>query len=421
MLVPKLRFKREDGTSYSKWKNEYLNKCATFHSGLTYSPNDVTNGNSGVLVIRSTNIQNGILVYNDNVYVNVELPEKLKLQLNDTVMCVRNGSKALVGKNALVKHCDLDKTWGAFMTVIRGNESNCFIHHYLNSPYFKRQMDINAGTSTINQITSAMLNECILSIPTDTEEQQKIADFLSTVDEVIAQSEAEVQNLEQQKKGAMQKIFSQEVRFKREDGTEFPEWEEKTFEETFIPLNNNTFSRDMLNNESGTVQNIHYGDILVKYGAICDVKKISLPFVNTDIATKKYDIMKNGDIIIADTAEDATVGKAIELIGIDNDIIISGLHTMACRPKQKYAPKFLGYLINSPAYHNQLFPYMQGIKVTSVGRKNIANTKLYYPCLEEQQKIADFLSAYDEAITYAKQELEKWKELKKGLLQQMFV
>lgn len=211
------------------------------------------------------------------------------------------------------------------------------------------------------------------------------------------------------------------LRFKQDNDEEYPDWEEKTFEETFTPLNNNTFSRDMLNNESGTVQNIHYGDILVKYEAICDVKKMSLPFVNTDIATKKYDIMKNGDIIIADTAEDATVGKAIELIGIDNDIIISGLHTMACRPKQKYAPKFLGYLINSPAYHNQLFSYMQGIKVTSVGRKNIANTKLYYPCLEEQQKIADFLSAYDEAITYANQELDKWKQLKKGLLQQMFV
>lgn len=210
------------------------------------------------------------------------------------------------------------------------------------------------------------------------------------------------------------------LRFKREDGTEFPEWEEKTFEETFIPLNNNTFSRDMLNNESGTVQNIHYGDILVKYGAICDVKKISLPFVNTDIATKKYDIMKNGDIIIADTAEDTTVGKAIELIGIDNDIIISGLHTMACRPKQKYAPKFLGYLINSPAYHNQLFPYMQGIKVTSVGRKNIANTKLYYPCLEEQQKIADFLSTVDEVISQSEAEVKNLEQQKKGAMQKIF-
>lgn len=102
--------------------------------------------------------------------------------------------------------------------------------------------------------------------------------------------------------------------------------------------------------------------------------------------------------------------------------VVSGLHTMACRPTDKYAPKYMGYYINSPTYHNQLLPFMQGIKVTSIGRRNIADTVVYYPYdIEEQQKIADFLSALNEAISYAKQELNKWKELKKGLLQQMFV
>ena len=78
--------------------------------------------------------------------------------------------------------------------------------------------------------------------------------------------------------------------------------------------------------------------------------------------------------------------------------------------------------MNSPAFHDQLKPYMQGIKVTSIGRKNIKNVSVIYPsCLEEQHHIADFLSSFDKAIAAAKKELELWKELKKGLLQQMFV
>ncbi len=415
MAEPKIRFKREDGTSYSDWETNPIGKYARIFDGVHQTPNYIE---SGVPFVSVEDIET---LEKPTKFISVEDYKrdfKTKPHQGDILM-TRIGD---VGRTAIVP-CN-GYAYYVSLALIKPFEivNNEFLCQAMKNDYFQKELwEHTIHTAFPKKINAGDIQHCKIALPFDIEEQQKIADFLSTVDEVISQSEAEVQNLEQQKKGAMQKIFSQEVRFKREDGTDFPEWEEKTFEETFTPLNNNTFSRDMLNNESGTVQNIHYGDILVKYGAICDVKKISLPFVNTDIATKKYDIMKNGDIIIADTAEDATVGKAIELIGIDNDIIISGLHTMACRPKQKYAPKFLGYLINSPAYHNQLFPYMQGIKVTSVGRKNIANTKLYYPCLEEQQKIADFLSAYDEAITCAKQELDKWKELKKGLLQQMFV
>ena len=211
------------------------------------------------------------------------------------------------------------------------------------------------------------------------------------------------------------------LRFKREDGTSYSGWVNNTFSETFSALNNNTFSRDMLSDD-GTVYNIHYGDILVKFGEVCDIQAADTPKVNANIDTDKYDKLKDGDIIIADTAEDETVGKAIEICRVGANEVVSGLHTMACRPNSKFAPKYLGYYINSPSYHNQLIPFMQGIKVTSIGRKNIADTIIYYPTsLEEQQKIADLLSAYDEAISYAKQELDRWKKFKKGLLQQMFV
>ena len=100
---------------------------------------------------------------------------------------------------------------------------------------------------------------------------------------------------------------------------------------------------------------------------------------------------------------------------------ISGLHTIACHPREKFASKYLGYSMNADIYHNQLRPYMQGIKVTSISKTNIALTKILVPCLAEQQKIADCLSSLDEVIGKQKATLAAWEELKKGLLQQMFI
>lgn len=252
-------------------------------------------------------------------------------------------------------------------------------------------------------------------------EQQKIADFLSTIDTVIEKQKAIVEAWEERKKGVMQKLFSQEVRFKADDGSEFPDWEEKSFEQTFSNLNNSTFSRDCLNYENGNVKYIHYGDILVKFGATVNVTDCIVPYVNDDLNCEKYNTLENGDVVIADTAEDETVGKVVEISETDSQKIISGLHTIACRPREKFASKYLGYFMNSDAYHNQLRPYMQGIKVTSISKANIKLTSILIPCLAEQQKIADCLSALDDVIDKQKATLATWKEMKKGLLQQMFV
>lgn len=179
------------------------------------------------------------------------------------------------------------------------------------------------------------------------------------------------------------------IRFKRDDGSSFPDWEQISFDALYESLNNNTYSRDCLNYESGEAKNIHYGDILVKFGEICDVQKEELPFVNDGNAVQKYASLQDGDIILADTAEDETVGKAIEMHNVNGENVISGLHTMVCRPRLSFAPKYLGYYMNSSSYHSQLKPYMQGIKVTSIGRKNIAETVISYPSEEkEQQKLS---------------------------------
>ena len=210
------------------------------------------------------------------------------------------------------------------------------------------------------------------------------------------------------------------LRFKADDGSDFPKWEEKMFWDVFANLTNNTLSRECLNAESGQARNIHYGDVLVKYGAVVDVQRDGAPFVNPDVECKRWDCLKDGDVVIADTAEDETVGKAVEISNAGSDIVYSGLHTIACRPKEEFAPGYLGNYINSMSYHDQLRPYMQGIKVTSVSKTNIGLTHLLVPALPEQRKIADCLSAVDAVIAAQQAEVDAWEKRKKGVMQKLF-
>lgn len=206
LFSQEVRFKADDGSEFPDWEEKKLSEIASFHSGLTYTPDDVVDSENGTLVFRSSNIQNGRIAYDDNVYVDKELKEKNYVKLHDIVVCVRNGSKALVGKNALVTESDLNATWGAFMTVIRAKQNYEFVHQYLNSTFFKKEMYKDSGTATINQITTAMLNGCKLFVPS-LPEQQKIADCLSSLDEVIEKQKATLAAWEEMKKGLLQQMF----------------------------------------------------------------------------------------------------------------------------------------------------------------------------------------------------------------------
>lgn len=199
-----------------------------------------------------------------------------------------------------------------------------------------------------------------------------------------------------------------------------PSWDIKKFDFQFLPTN--TFSRSEMNNNKGIVKNIHYGDILIKYNYTLDNTSL-IPFINEDINLNKFteeSYLQNGDIIIADTAEDFSAGKAIEVQNI-NCKVLSGQHTFLCRPQIKYAPKFLGYYLNSPLYHNYLTKFLTGTKVYSINKTNIKNTFIIYPDnLEEQQKIADCLASIDDLIEAEKRKSEALKKYKKALMQKLF-
>ncbi len=201
------------------------------------------------------------------------------------------------------------------------------------------------------------------------------------------------------------------------------EWEEYAFSDIFTFIPNNTLSRANLNNETGSVHNIHYGDVLIRFRESLNVQKEQLPFIsnvqNIDIYSKAK--LANGDVIIADTAEDETVGKCTELAGLTNEIIVSGLHTIAIRPNKIFARGYLGFYMNSNSYREQLTQIMQGIKVLSISKTAISHTKIRFPSsINEQEKIARSLSSINDAIKSYEDKITALELHKKGLMQQLF-
>jgi len=182
----------------------YLSEVADFLQGLTYSPSDVSV--SGYLVLRSSNIQNGVLSFDDCVYVDKKVDKSLQVKCDDVIMCVRNGSKKLVGKTALIPNNMAMTTWGAFMMIIRSKLNDTYIFHYLNSQMFFSQVFKDTGTATINQITKGILNECKLPLPPETARKQ-ISKMLSSFDVKIQNAEMCLTTLVELKKALLQQLF----------------------------------------------------------------------------------------------------------------------------------------------------------------------------------------------------------------------
>lgn len=265
------------------------------------------------------------------------------------------------------------------------------------------------------------------SIPlfiTTLKEQNKIASFLSAVDEKISQLTQKHSLLSQYKQGMMQKLFSQQIRFKADNGSEFEDWEETKFSDQFNFHNTNSHSRALLA-ENGEIMNIHYGDIHTKFSMLFDVTKEKVPFLSEEVETSKINddqFLKVGDLIIADASEDyKDIGKAIEVVNLDSRKIVAGLHTYIARPKKSFALGFNGYLMQTFVVREQIKKLATGISVLGISKTNLGKVEFLIPCLEEQTKIANFLSAIDQKIEVVAQQIEHAKQWKKGLLQQMFV
>lgn len=202
-------------------------------------------------------------------------------------------------------------------------------------------------------------------------------------------------------------------------------WMTVPFSEVFDLLQNNTFSRDEMSTENGIAYNIHYGDVLIKYGAVVNLSKSKVPYIRSDVSLSKFaqcSYLRDGDIVIADTAEDYTVGKAVEIVGVAADAkALSGLHTIPCRPKISFAPMYLGYFINSKRFRTQILPLVQGTKVSSISKSEIQKTSIAFPSFEVQSQIASMLYALDHRIDIYQACVQGLVRTKEALLQQLFI
>lgn len=321
------------------------------------------------------------------------------------VVCTR----ATIG-NAAICTTDIATNQG-FKNIIPNKETNSEWLYYMIIYSKPRLVRLGCG-STFLEVSKKDFSRFKILVP-PLAEQKKIAEVLGTWDKAIEKQTQLIKKLELRKKGLMQHLLTGKKRLPGFSG----EWKKVRLGDITIFLSTNSFSREQLNNVKGNILNIHYGDVLVRYSSVLDVSKEDIPYINEQIEYSPKDYVNNGDIIMADTAEDEMVGRCCEVINIDNTKVVSGLHTILIHPIIKFAPKYLGYYLNSEKYHKQIISIMQGIKVYSITKDALRNTTIDIPCIEEQTGIATILSLCDNKILLAKQKLEKYRQQKKGLMQ----
>ena len=197
------------------------------------------------------------------------------------------------------------------------------------------------------------------------------------------------------------------------------EWGVQNFSDTFRILNNNTFSRAELNYASGPFKNIHYGDVLILFPEVLDCTRDDVPFINEEVRISgSAQTLQDGDIVMADTAEDETVGKVTEVMNTSRNPVMAGLHTIACRVRSgEFVPKWLGYYMNSHLYLDQLLPYIHGTKVSSVSKGSLGDTVIIVPSPKEQERIVEALFDIDNLITDLSRLIRKKKDIRQGTLQ----
>lgn len=406
-MVPKLRFKEFCG----EWEEKKLGDVCKIYDGTHQTPKYVE---KGIKFLSVENIKN---IYKSNKYITEDAFKKEFKNnriCNNDILMTRIGD---IGTPAIVKTNEYFAYYVS-LALLKCNEKinpiflTQFIQgHSFQSELWKRTLHI----AFPKKINKGEIGECKISIPS-LPEQTKIADFLSTVDDKIQNQQDKITHLENIKKGFMQKIFSRKIRFKDDNGNEFPEWEENKLGDlgSFYGGLSGKNKEDFIdgNKKYITYMNV-YKNIFIN-NSILENVQIGIE--------EKQNTVKYGDIIFTQSSETVEeVGLSSVYLYNDEPLLnsfcmgfhISNLHFIN--------PLFIGYLMRSNKIRKYIMKEGQGISRINLSGNRLLNMVFKLPCLEEQNKIADFLSLFDEKIDVEKETLEHLKELKKGLLQQMFV
>ena len=365
----------------SGWKVVKLGEIGKIVNGLTYSPENVSN--NGLLVLRSSNISdNSIVLNNDDVYVK-GISKFNKTLENDILICVRNGSKNLIGKSALITEKYKDLAFGAFMAIFRSNYNLFLIHIFKTNTFFKQvKNDLGA---TINSINNGNLLNFKIPLP-PLDEQKKIAEILSTWDEAINLTINLIESKKQFKKALMQNLLTAKIRF--------PQFKD---EWKFTKLGN------LLDYEQPTqylVSDENYDN-----GFGTPVLTAGKTFILGYTNETKGIFQDNLPVIIFDDFTTAT-----QFVNFPFKVKSSAMKIL----KQK----------NTMVNIRLVYEMMQMINFVASDHKRywiseFQDLEIKLPNLSEQQKIADVLTACDDEINLLNLKLENLKKQKQGLMQKL--
>lgn len=384
ILQPKLRFPEFEGD----WVLKKIKDIAPLQRGFDLPSTELIYGEYPVVY------SNGIQNYHNSFKVD-----------GPGIITGRSGT---IGKIHYVEGKYWPHNTSLWVTDFKGNQPKFIYYFFLKLDFTK----YNAGSTvpTLNRNDVHDLKKIIPSLP----EQQKIADYLSTIDTKINLLEEKKAQLGLYKKAMMQKLFAQEIRFKPSEAEAleaYPEWEEKRLGEVFLGLKGQGLSKDSLLDE-GEHNCILYGELFTKYK---EVIKSVISKTNTLSGVKS----KIGDILIpASTTTNAfDLANATALL-LDNVILGGDINIL--RPKHKLSSEFYAYYLSNFKKY-ELGKLGQGITIVHLYYSHFKNILIDIPSLPEQQKIANFLSAIDESIEKVTEQISQTQSFKKGMLQQMFV
>ena len=390
MNIPKLRFKEFT----DEWNIHKLKDLCTTCGGGTPSKSITEYWTGNIPWISSSDLEsNSIFKINISKFITTKAISESATKIippNSILIVSRVGvGKVAINYNELCTSQDF--------TNLINIKSNPIFLTYLLKIKMEKQIQQTQGTS-IKGITTNDIKNINCTLP-NIKEQEKIATFLTTVDKKITNLENTITSLENQKKGLLQQIFSQKLRFKDENGNNYPNWEKKKLEDISNITMGQSPDSDFVNTE-----------------------KIGTPFLQGNAEfTNKYPIEKywctKPQKIANPTDILLSVRAPVGAINIANKkfCIGRGLSAISFNCNKLFGKYNLEFNLF------QLIKKSQGSTFSSINKKDISEVILFIPCLEEQTKIADFLSAFDRKLENQKAQLEHWKQIKKGLLQQMFV
>ena len=387
---PKLRFKADDGSEFLEWEEKRLGEVCEYGKRHGTGQNYVGTENmfsafGGVIIENTESECNGILYSSGDILMSNIRPYLKKVWLAD-----REGV------------CSTDVL--VFRPIKIESE---YLYSLIASDFFITKVMSAAKGSKMPRGDKKHIMEIPVSVPS-IPEQRKIASFLSTIDEIIQSTESELTAWQERKKGVMQKIFNREVRFKADDGSEFPEWEEKKLGELGEFIGGGTPSTKVKEYWKGTTPWVSSSDVSEN-----DIRQLSASRFITEEAIEKSAtkrIPENSICIVCRVGVGKVVITPFELCTSQDFVSITALKDDIC---------FLGYAIWN--LMQRKISDVRGTSIKGIPVKDLREYMIDVPFLLEQQKIADCLSSLDDAINQIKAELSAWKEFKKGLLQQMFV